>query len=160
MENEELEVQPEEVVEETQQPTEQEAAAQGEKDWKAEALKYKAIAERKEKQIEKQKINKPNNELSRDEIILLAKGCSDEDLTLLKKIQAGSKAMGQDVSITDAMNDPMFQAFKEKRDAAQKAEQAQLGASGASGNYIDQKFVNGQTRDEHKKLWEEEIKKY
>jgi len=153
---EEQDLQPEEVVEET--------ATEGEKeetDWKAEALKYKAIADRKEKQIEKQKeVKKPNNELTRDEIVLLAKGCSDEDLNLLKKIQAGSKSLGQEVSLADAMNDPMFQALKEKQDAAKKAEQAQLGASGASGNYVEQKFVNGQSKEDHKKLWAEEMKKF
>jgi len=157
MENEEeQDLQPEVAVEET--------ATEGEKeetDWKAEALKYKAIADRKEKQIEKQKdVKKPNNELTRDEIVLIAKGYSDEDLNILKKIQAGSKAMGQEVSISDAMTDPMFVAFKEKQDATKKAEQAQLGASGSSGNYVDQKFTPGQTKEDHKKLWEEEMKKF
>jgi len=158
MENEELEVQPGE-VEETQ-PTEQESATNGETrepDWKAEALKYKAIAERKDKQL---KLNKPNNELTREEIVLLAKGIEDSDITYLKKLQAGEKAMGKEVSLSEAMSDPLFVAFKEQREAKAKAEQAQLGASSSGAVHQDERFVNNQSREDHKKLWEEEMKKY
>ena len=158
MENEELEVQPGE-VEETQ-PTEQESATNGETrepDWKAEALKYKAIAERKDKQL---KLNKPNNELTREEIVLLAKGIEDSDITYLKKLQAGEKAMGKEVSLSEAMSDPLFVAFKEQREAKAKAEQAQLGASSSGAVHQDERFVNNQSREDHKKMWEEEMKKY
>jgi len=159
MENEELEVQPVE-VEETQ-PTEQEAATNGEErkepDWKAEALKYKAIAERKDKQL---KLNKPNNELTREEIVLLAKGIEDSDITYLKKLQAGEKAMGKEVSLSEAMSDPLFVAFKEQGEAKAKAEQAQLGASSSGAVHQDERFVNNQSREDHKKMWEEEMKKY
>jgi len=160
MENEELEVQPEEVADGNQQPTEQEAVAQDERDWKAEALKYKAIAERKEKQIEKQKTNKPNNELTREEIILLAKGVDDSDITYLKKLQAGDKVMGNEISLSEAMLDPLFVAYKEQREAKAKAEKAQLGASGSGAVHQSNKFDQELSKEDHKKLWEEEMKNY
>lgn len=161
MENEELEVQPEEGQETTQ--TEQEAATQGEEktnepDWKAEALKYKAIAERKDKQL---KTNKPNNnELTREEVILIAKGIEDSDISYLKKLQAGEKAMGKEISLSEAMSDPLFVAYKEQKEAKARAEKAQLGASSSGAVHQDNQFKSNLPRDEHKKLWEEEMKKF
>lgn len=161
MENEELEVQP--VEGETQ--TEQDTATNGETetkietkepDWKAEALKYKAIAERKDKQLKKPN----NNELTRDEVILLAKGIEDSDITYLKKLQAGEKAMGNEISLADAMSDPLFVAFKEQREAKARTEKAQLGASGSGAIHQDTQFVNNLSKEDHKALWQKEMEKY
>lgn len=160
MENEEQEVQPVEGEIQTEQDTATngEEAKTNEPDWKAEALKYKAIAERKDKQL---KTNKPNNnELTREEVILIAKGIEDSDISYLKKLQAGEKAMGKEISLSEAMSDPLFVAYKEQREAKARSEKAQLGASGSGAIHQDTQFVNNLPKEEHKKLWEEEMKKY
>lgn len=113
------------------------------------------------KPIEKKEINKPNNnELTREEVILIAKGVEDADIVYLKKLQAGEKAMGNEISLTEAMSNPLFVAYKEQKEAKAKAEKAQLGASGSGAIHQDNQFKNNQPREEHKKLWEEEMKKF
>jgi hypothetical protein len=140
-------------------------------DWKAEALKHKAIAERKDKKlqeilstanndVEEKKedtINKTNQEssgLSREEAIFFAKGGSEEDLTLAKKIAAINGC-----GILAAMEDDYYKGSIEKKQAETARKNAQLGASGGSptGSSKKQKAPGGMTREEHMKYTMERL---
>jgi len=154
-ETQEQDVQPEENEQETTPESEKPEGEEDTTDWKAEAAKYKAIAERKDKKLQaKEPINKTNNELTRDEIRLIAEKVSDDKIALLKQIQAGAKSLGEEISLSKAMENPMYVAFVEKEEAKAKAEKAQLGASGNAGTHIATKFPNGQSKEDHKAEWQ------
>ncbi len=127
---------------------------------KAEELeqKNKQLFERAKKAEEAKKISpkETNNEaLTRDEVILIAKGISEEELNLAKVIQAGKKAMGDNKSLTEIYNtDPAITALREKKQAEEKAEQANLGASSKGSTSNEETFKPEMPRDEHKKAWE------
>lgn len=143
----------EETVEETVDTEDQEA---DEVDWKAEALKYKAIAMRKAKQAsvkpEPKQTTLETIPLTRDEVILIAKGHDDETLNQLKVI-----AKGKSISLLEAEKDPLFVTYFDKIQKEKKAEQAKLGTSKGS-NYRETKpsFRAGLTREEHMALWKEQ----
>lgn len=133
----------------------------GDTNWEAEAKKWKAIAIRKAKQAEGNKANaeapkpdlKESSAVSRDEVVLLARGYDD---TAIKRLQAISQANG--VSLLEAENDEMFQAWKEKLEAEKKAEKAKLGASKGSPRTEPKKvFGSGMTNEDHKALWREKM---
>ena len=127
------------------------------RDWKAEALKYKAIAERKDKKLQKQSeedseqpLKNNNTEqsvVSRDEVIFFAKGGNEEDLITAKKI-----ANLEGISILAAMEDDFYKSKVAQRQAAQQARNNQLGASGGSGSTSghQEKPISKMTAEEHK----------
>lgn len=123
-------------------------------DWKAEAKKWKAIADRKSKQIVRpteQKQNLQENYLTREEGILIAKGMDEESLTQLKAI-----AKGKNLSLLNAEKDPLFVSYYDKVQKDKKSEQAKLGASkGSSYKETKPTFESGLSREEHRKRWEE-----
>ena len=82
--------------------------------------------------------------------ILKTQKVSDDEIAYLKKIAAINGT-----SLIDAMDDPIFTGFKEKRDAEDKSEKARLGASRGSSSVRKEKTTNtvGLTADEHKDLW-------
>jgi len=141
----------EETVEETVDTEDQEA---DEVDWKAEALKYKAIAMRKAKQAVKPEPKQQTlqtEQLTRDEVILIAKGHDDETLNQLKVI-----AKGKGVSLLDAEKDPLFTSYFDKVQKEKRSEQAKLGASkGSAFKETKAEFKSGLTREEHMALWKE-----
>ena len=117
----------EETVEETVDSQDQDTETV---DWKAEALKYKAIAMRKAKQAVKPEPKQQTletNYLTREEGILIAKGMSDEELNQLKVI-----AKGKGVSLLEAEKDPLFTTYYEKVQKEKRSEQAKLGTSKGS----------------------------
>lgn len=102
------------------------------KDWKAEALKFKAIAERKEKKLQTQsqqetvqsnKTNEPDGEF-REELIMIAQGRSKEEVDTLKVI-----AKGKGISLAEAEKDPMFENVTGATKVVEAKQRAQLGAS-------------------------------
>lgn len=115
-------------VDETEQSTD-------EKNWEAEAKKYKAIADRKtkkleeveaslkEKEVEPKKPNETNEQtgLSRDEALLIAKGYEIEEVDLAKRIADLNK-----VSLSEAVKDNYFQAQVQARKEKEMSEKAQL----------------------------------
>ena len=127
------------------------------KDWKAEALKYKAIAERKEKKLQQAEgsqeptvTNKPNQEqsiISRDEVIFFSKGGTEEDLKIARKI-----ADNEGISLLAAMEDDFYKHKVEQRKAEEQAKRNQLRASGGSpsGNPEREKTPGEMTPDEHR----------
>lgn len=154
----------EEVVETPEEEVATEEPVESEEDttdWKAEALKQKAINARLAK-----KINKPQTEpkeqpdktneaqyLTREEGILIAQGLDDEAINKLKSI-----SKGEEISLLKARESDLFQAWNDKREADRKAEKAKLGASKGSGSTPTKKtFKPGMTPEEHKAAWKEKM---
>lgn len=108
--------------------------------------------EAKAKELE-QKINsKPltnNEQISRDELVLLAKG---EDEEVIDKAKVLAKGSG--ISLKEALIDPVIIAFKEKKAEEEKSKKAQLGASGRSFSKSESEIKPDMPRDEHKAMVE------
>jgi len=107
--------------------------------------------EAKAKELE-QKINaKPlinQEQVSRDELVLIAKG---EDEEVIDKAKVLAKGSG--ISLKEALEDPMIIAFKEKKAEEAKSKAAQLGGSGRAVAKTEQLIKPGMSRDEHKEAW-------
>ena len=120
------------------------------KDWKAEALKYKAIAERKDKKLqEKTEINKTNTEhtaLSREDTIFFAQGGTEETYKIAKQI-----ADTQGIGILAAKEDDYFKFQVEKIEKEKQVKANQIGSSTGSqtGSGHKPKPLGEMTREEH-----------
>ena len=89
--------------------------------------------------------------LSREEAILVAGGYSEDDLNYLNVV-----AKGTGLSIQEAKEHPIFEAYLEKVAAEKKAKRAKLGASkGSSTNKPIE--MAGLSEAEHRKIWEQKI---
>lgn len=103
-----------------------------------------------------------NNELSPDEIRLIAKGVADEDIAYLKRIQAGYKAMGETPPPLSkiAEEDPGYLALAEKRAKEERSAKASLGGSGRSmtSSDIPAGLKPGASTEDHKKVFEQSLK--
>lgn len=98
----------------------------------------------------KQTINNTQG-LSRDEAILIASGFTTDDLDYLNVV-----AKGTGLSVNEAKEHPIFEAYLEKINAEKKAKRAKLGAS--KGSSINKPVVlAGLTPEEHKKIWAEKM---
>ena len=144
----EEEISTEEVNEETASGAETTENNEGDTvDWKAQALKYKAIAERREKKLQntnQEKEKETNNTVPEsilDEVYLAAEGVSKEEVAQLKII-----AKGKGISLTEARKDPMFEALKKARDVDTSHKNSQLGASYAGNATTDQTGSSGADR--------------
>ena len=113
-----------------------------------------ARLKKKPKVETKPKAKKSNSDISRDEVRLMANGMSDEDIDSLKRIQAGAKALGDEISLTEAAKDPAFVALQEKNERDKASGEAGLDASGKSKISKDKpKYHDGQSKEDHKKQW-------
>lgn len=93
----------------------------------------------------------PANTTSDDELRLIARGLSDEEIDEAKAI-----AKGKGISLTEALKTPIFQLFQNNLKEERKKEEAKLGASHGSGQIsTDKKIKSGMTRDEHRAAFEE-----
>ena len=103
-------------------------------------------AEAKLKEANAKKPNKSNTEssLTRQEAILYAKGYTDDEVELANKL---SKL--EDISVLEAIEDPVFKTKYEERIKKEKAEQASLGASTGPGHSKPDKPVKEMTKEEH-----------
>ena len=150
---EELE-QIEEEVEDTDEVDETEGSeeeTQKEPDWKAEALKWRAIANRNKKKVEAPVETTTSSSISREEVVLIAKGYSEEDVEQLNII-----AKGSNISTKEAMEHPLFKTYIEKKDADKRAKKAQLGASKGS-TFHKPKTLAGLNEKDHKQAWREKM---
>ena len=149
---------PETPQEDTQEP-------QGDVDYKAEAAKWKAIAERNKKKLEKVSTSikdeeekpkeTPNTQagLSRDEALLIAKGYEIEEVDLAAKI---AKLNG--ISMAEATKDEYFQATVKQRKEKERSEKAELPA--AQGPISSPKKSPGEmTQAEHREWYMKEIER-
>lgn len=125
-------------------------------DYKAEALKWKAIAERKAKKLEEKPEVKQTkvetNSLSEDDILTITQ-VQNKDLIE----QARQIAKLQGITLTEAVNSPMFGYAKQAYEAQQREEKASMEASRGSGNRGQKKDfkTSGLTAAEHKELWKQ-----
>ena len=123
---------------------------------KAEAAKWRRIAQRNQKQgikpaqEAKPQIITPPADIS-EELRLIAKGLSDDEIEQAKVI-----AKGSGTNLSEALKTPLFVAFQKELKDAERKERAKLGASrGSSPTEPDKGFKSGLTREEHMALWKE-----
>jgi hypothetical protein len=89
-----------------------------------------------------------NSEGNIELIEFFARGNSREDYQKLQVIMKGTG-----LSMTEAMADPLYQSYKEKKDREARDEKAQIGASKSSSSGEKSDFKPGMTADEHKEAW-------
>lgn len=85
-----------------------------------------------------------------DERILKAQKIPDDEIAYLKKI-----AKVNETSMIEAMNDPLYEGYKAKKESEEKAQKARLGASRGSGTAKKSKDFNtpGLTPEEHRAMF-------
>ena len=87
----------------------------------------------------------------REELRLLARGLSDEEIEEAKAI-----AKGKGISLSEALKTPIFQLFQNNLKEEKRKEQARLGASQGSNQTASEKKIKpGMTREEHKAAFDE-----
>jgi glycerol-3-phosphate O-acyltransferase len=158
----EEELQDEESVEETEAEGSEEAEEQPDlsdelAQAKAEAAKWRRLAEKKAKspQVSKEQSKEATPTLSRDEAILFAKGLDEEAVEKAKKIAAL-----EGIRASEAVDNELFIAWQDKRAKEKKQSEAALGASKTSAPRKAQKdFTSSDlTEDEHRKLFEQAVR--
>jgi hypothetical protein len=107
----------------------------------------KAEADAKAKAIPLQ-TKEPSNVLSREEAILIAKGVDERIIN-----EAGVIAKAKGINLSEAMKDPLIEAYSEKIKAEEKKEKSQLGASkpGPTFKGVPLEQAVGMTEEEHRK---------
>jgi hypothetical protein len=115
------------------------------------AEQAKKLAEEKAKLLEQElaKRNDNNPQLS-DELKLIARGLSDEEIEKAKVI-----ARGNNITLQEALKDDMFISYQNKLREDKKKEEAKLGASKGSGESQEESEIKpDMTREEHQKIVE------
>jgi hypothetical protein len=99
------------------------------------------------------KLNDP--QLS-DELKLIARGLSDEEIEQAKII-----AKGKSIALTEAIKDPLFTIFQDDFKEKERKEKAKLGASKGSGETEPEVkgFQSGASEEEHKKAFQKAVGK-
>lgn len=135
------------VVEETHEETTSELSLEAQlAKAQAEANKWRRIANKNQKDSKPQITTTPD--LS-DELKLIARGLSDEEIDQAKVV-----AKGKGVSLQEAIKDPLFVTYQENLKEKQRKENARLGASRGSGESEDETPVKpDMTREEHQKAF-------
>lgn len=120
----------------------------------AEADKQKLVDENAELKKPKPPVEEPKPPqagISEEELKLIARGLSDEEISEAKDIASGKK-----ISLTEALKTPIFQLFQANLKEEKRKEDAKLGASHGSGQTLTEKpITSGMTREEHQKAFEE-----
>ena len=95
-----------------------------------------------------QVINNNNPEFS-DELKLIARGLSDEEISQAKVI-----AKGKGVVLSEAIKDPMFSLFQKDLKERERRENARLGGSRGSGESTDDSLIKpNMTKEEHQEAF-------
>jgi len=107
-------------------------------------------AESEVKRLKKEVEAKPGatEQISREEVVLIAQGMDDEDLEVLKTIQKGS-----DISLKKAKDSPLFKSYIKDKESKAKKGKSQLGASRKS--YGIGKDGKPLSREEHQDEFKE-----
>ena len=125
---------------------------------KLKAMQHKAIAYDALKKVNpepKKDIIKSNDPELADELKLIAKGYSDEEIEQAKVI-----SKGKGIPLTEATKDPLFVVFQKDIKETERKEKAKLGVSNGSGvSQPKEQFKSGMTKEEHEKLWKEQMGK-
>lgn len=93
---------------------------------------------------------KPEAQSDPEEIKLIARGLSDQEIDEAKSI-----AKGKGISLSDAVKTPIFKLFQDNIKEEERKERAKLGASAGSNREGESEITvkPGTTTDEHKKIW-------
>lgn len=90
-----------------------------------------------------------NNPQLSDELKLIARGLSDEEIEQAKVI-----AKGKGIVLTEAIKDPLFLVYQSDLKEKERKEKAKLGASKGSGESQDDTLIKPEmTREEHEKAF-------
>lgn len=109
-----------------------------------------ARAKRAEDELRKLKESKVESNIKTDpqlsdELKLIARGLSDEEIEQAKVI-----AKGKGIVLTEAIKDPLFTIFQSDLKERERKEKAKLGASKGSGESQDNTLIQpDMSRDEH-----------
>lgn len=124
----------------------------------AEEKEKKALADaeqaKKDLAAEKEKaskpVEKPEPQSDPDELRLLARGLSDEEIDEAKSI-----AKGKGISLTEAIKTTSFKLFQDNLKEEQRKEKAKLGASSGSDKETENEIEvkPGMTTEEHREIW-------
>lgn len=115
---------------------------------KAQKLATKAVEEQPKKPL-------TNQDLSREEVVLIAKGIPGDEIEYLMALQSGYKAQGIEKSLLELNEkEPAVIALREKRLKEQKDKDAAIGPSGKKSTKTEPAIKAGMTREDHKKAWE------
>jgi hypothetical protein len=114
-----------------------------------EAKRAKAeLKKLKEAQTANPPINNPDPQLS-DELKLIARGLSDEEIDKAKVI-----AKGAGIALQEAIKDPLFLSYQSTLKEERRKEKAKLGASKGSGESQDDTLIKPEmTREEHQEAF-------
>jgi len=104
---------------------------------------------KKQPEVKKSNTVKSDNSEGNIELIeFFAKGNSREDYEKLKVIMKGTG-----LSMSEAMNDQLYQSYKEKKDKEARDEKAQIGVSKSNSSSTNFGIKPGMTQEEHKEAW-------
>lgn len=99
------------------------------------------------------KVEVPAQTADPDELRLIAKGLSDQEIDQAKVI-----AKGRGISLPEALKDPLLIAYRKELEEQRRKEKAKLGASKGSGQADDEILVKpGTTLEEHRLIWEKAL---
>lgn len=110
----------------------------------------KAEAELKKIKLKPKQNAETPQYLTREEAILLKGDLEIEDVDYLKVIQAGLKSQGDNKSLSELKNHPLFIAYLKDKQEKIKSEKAKLNASSKSFIPSAKKEM---TREEHVEFW-------
>lgn len=108
-------------------------------------------AKRAEEELKALKANPPikNDPQLSDELKLIARGLSDEEIEKAKVI-----ARGSEITLDEAIKDPMFLTYQSDLKEKERKEKAKLGASKGSGESQDDTLIKPEmTREEHQEAF-------
>jgi len=154
-------------VEEAVEPIQQEnsnedAVALQEKLDLAEKAKSQILARAKKAEEELKALKaKPQENINKDpqlsdELKLIARGLSDEEIEQAKVV-----AKGKGIPLTEAIKDPLFVVYQGDLKEKKRKEDAKLGASKGSGETKEEitGLQSGSTREEHEKAFRKRLGK-
>lgn len=129
------------------EPDETEKLKQANSKLYARLKKTEEALKAKEEQL---KVSSPvqSPSISREEVILIAKGYSEQELEVAQGI-----AKGFGIPLSEAVSHEMFVTYKEKKDRETKSDKAKLGASNSSGSRRDDKVKPDMSAEDHKEAW-------
>ena len=110
-----------------------------------------ARAKKAEEELKALKANPPvtNDPQLSDELKLIARGLSDEEIDKAKVI-----AKGAGIALQEAIKDPLFLSYQATLKEKERKEKAKLGASKGSGESQDETLIKpGMTREEHQEAF-------
>lgn len=115
----------------------------------------KAEEELKALKAKPQVENKINDPQLSDELKLIARGLSDEEIEQVKVI-----AKGKGITLNEAVKDTLFTIFQADLKEKERKEKARLGASKGSGESSEEPMVkSGMTKEEHQKVFQKLVGK-